>query len=797
MKRSRVSVSGECRRASPPRRPACRGARARRSSSERDARARRSDATAASPALVAEVGDSGMARSRRHGAARLASEARAVLLDAMGTLLTSSDPAPQLRAALLERLGVDVGEAAARRRDPRRDRVLPRAPPRGARRGGAGRAAPRVGGGDAPGARPALAARRRRRSPPRCSTRSRFTAYPDVAPALRALRAGGCALVVVSNWDASLHERLAEAGLAGCVDGAVASAELGAAKPDGAIFARGLALAGRGARRTRGTSATTSPRTSRARWRRGSAPVLVHRDGPPPTLPGVPVLAAWTNCRARVEPRRPSASGPASSIPPPSAGPPGSLPSRPELPDGVWRPEPPPPPSRRSDGLPALAALGAVRRHARHAGRRARRRRRDRPRRRAGRASTRRGDDPPPGVTIGGTYVQDLALIGARCCSRACSTRRRRRREFGLRPARLARGRLDAARLGRVLRVLGVWASRLDINENDDLPQELGRRRLDARAGRGRGPRRACSRRSPRSCSSAASASPRCGGASACCRPPCSPASSSAPSTWVGTDIEFIVPLMVSASSSASSTSGPDSLLPCIGPARAQQRARARASRRSWGAATVAAMVAAAWPSSCDRAPRSARVARVGPRMTRATALACRRAAGVPAAAVAQDPVAPAAAASGAAPPPRRRRRSRSRPPRCTSAGKRGRAAQARATASRARSRPPCAGREGASCSVIRNGKKPDGAPGRAGGRHASRAASSAAAGRYSVRACHDATPELAASRGPEGERRASSSRAPRRRARAVVRLLQRGLDEAALRRARATTPTTPRPAAP
>jgi len=30
-----------------------------------------------------------------------------------------------------------------------------------------------------------------------------------------------------------------------------------------------------------------------------------------------------------------------SSIPPPSAGPPGSLPPRPELPDGVWRPEPP------------------------------------------------------------------------------------------------------------------------------------------------------------------------------------------------------------------------------------------------------------------------------------------------------------------------------------------------------------------------------------------------------------------------------------------------------------------------
>jgi uncharacterized protein len=34
-----------------------------------------------------------------------------------------------------------------------------------------------------------------------------------------------------------------------------------------------------------------------------------------------------------------------SSTPPPSAGPPGPLSSRPELPEGVWRPEPPPQPS--------------------------------------------------------------------------------------------------------------------------------------------------------------------------------------------------------------------------------------------------------------------------------------------------------------------------------------------------------------------------------------------------------------------------------------------------------------------
>jgi putative hydrolase of the HAD superfamily len=72
----------------------------------------------------------------------------------------------------------------------------------------------------------------------------RFRAYPDAAPALRELRTAGLRIVVLSNWDSSLHERLAETGLAPLVDGAVASAELGHAKPERAIFEHALALAG-------------------------------------------------------------------------------------------------------------------------------------------------------------------------------------------------------------------------------------------------------------------------------------------------------------------------------------------------------------------------------------------------------------------------------------------------------------------------------------------------------------------------------------------------------------------------
>jgi putative hydrolase of the HAD superfamily len=71
-----------------------------------------------------------------------------------------------------------------------------------------------------------------------------FTPYPDVAPALRELRAAGLRLIVVSNWDVSLHEALGATGLRALVDGALSSAEVGSAKPGGRIFALALSLAG-------------------------------------------------------------------------------------------------------------------------------------------------------------------------------------------------------------------------------------------------------------------------------------------------------------------------------------------------------------------------------------------------------------------------------------------------------------------------------------------------------------------------------------------------------------------------
>jgi putative hydrolase of the HAD superfamily len=214
---------------------------------------------------------------------------RAVLLDAMGTLLTFEPPAPLLRIALLERLGVDVGEDRARAairaeiafyrahlhlgRDAAAVDELRRACAEAMR--------PELGTvADAPG--DVLTAA--------LLDALRFAAYPDAPPALAELRAAGLRLVVVSNWDASLHERLAETGLAALVDGAVASAEIGAAQPEPAILARGLELAGATAAGAWHVGDSPDADVAGARAA-GLRPVLLVRTGAPPAPPGDPVTA--------------------------------------------------------------------------------------------------------------------------------------------------------------------------------------------------------------------------------------------------------------------------------------------------------------------------------------------------------------------------------------------------------------------------------------------------------------------------------------------------------------------------
>ena len=168
---------------------------------------------------------------------------RAVLLDALGTLLELEDPGPLLAADLAAR-GVPVSVAEARsavleemayyraHHDEASDRerledlrrrcaeVLRDALPAPVRDLGI------------PGLTEALLAA------------LRFRPYPEVPAALRALRERGHRLVVLSNWDVSLHEQLAATGLDALVDGAVSSAEAGAGKPQAVAYERALALAG-------------------------------------------------------------------------------------------------------------------------------------------------------------------------------------------------------------------------------------------------------------------------------------------------------------------------------------------------------------------------------------------------------------------------------------------------------------------------------------------------------------------------------------------------------------------------
>ncbi len=72
----------------------------------------------------------------------------------------------------------------------------------------------------------------------------RFNAYPDAAPALADLRSQGIRLVCVSNWDVSLTAVLERCELSELLDGVVTSAGSGSRKPDPVIFSQALEIAG-------------------------------------------------------------------------------------------------------------------------------------------------------------------------------------------------------------------------------------------------------------------------------------------------------------------------------------------------------------------------------------------------------------------------------------------------------------------------------------------------------------------------------------------------------------------------
>jgi putative hydrolase of the HAD superfamily len=72
----------------------------------------------------------------------------------------------------------------------------------------------------------------------------RFEVYPDVPRALVALRERGLRLLVLSNWDISLHQVLRHTQIGELLDGILTSAEVGQPKPTSTIFQAALELAG-------------------------------------------------------------------------------------------------------------------------------------------------------------------------------------------------------------------------------------------------------------------------------------------------------------------------------------------------------------------------------------------------------------------------------------------------------------------------------------------------------------------------------------------------------------------------
>jgi putative hydrolase of the HAD superfamily len=119
----------------------------------------------------------------------------------------------------------------------------------------------------------------------------RFRPFPEVPGVLRDLRARGAFLVVVSNWDVSLHEVLERTGLRPLLDGVLTSAEAGEGKPGGAMFRAALKLAGCAPEEAVHAGDSVEHDVAGA-LAVGMRAVLVARDGSRPDVPpGVRVVS--------------------------------------------------------------------------------------------------------------------------------------------------------------------------------------------------------------------------------------------------------------------------------------------------------------------------------------------------------------------------------------------------------------------------------------------------------------------------------------------------------------------------
>ena len=210
-----------------------------------------------------------------------------ILLDALGTLLALEPPAPRLRAELTGRFGLQVSESQAESAiaaeiafyrthlDEGRDAASVQALRR--RCAEVLRSALPSAGLELDPLVEALLAS------------LRFHEFADVRPALKAARSRGQRLVVVSNWDASLHGVLRALRLEPLLDGILTSAEAGSRKPAPAIFEQALRLVGVGPEHAVHVGDSLEEDVAGARAA-GIEPVLVRRNGES-VAPGVRTIS--------------------------------------------------------------------------------------------------------------------------------------------------------------------------------------------------------------------------------------------------------------------------------------------------------------------------------------------------------------------------------------------------------------------------------------------------------------------------------------------------------------------------
>jgi putative hydrolase of the HAD superfamily len=214
----------------------------------------------------------------------------AILFDALGTLLKLEPPAPRLQAEASRRFGVSLGELEARRAIAAEIAFYRRHLAEGRDR----RSLEDLRVRCAAALREALPAPIRRELPgaevlvEALLASLNFTAYPEVPAALGRYRAGGLRLVVVSNWDVSLHDVLRTLGLSPLLDGVLTAAEAGVRKPAAAIFEQALRLAGVSAREAVHVGDSVEEDVAGARAA-GVEPILLSRSGTA-AAPGVTTI---------------------------------------------------------------------------------------------------------------------------------------------------------------------------------------------------------------------------------------------------------------------------------------------------------------------------------------------------------------------------------------------------------------------------------------------------------------------------------------------------------------------------